>query len=53
VDDRLERSFDQMWDEFREVRRELSVRNKRLVQAGWALVAILIAQTIAAVVALS
>jgi hypothetical protein len=53
VEDRLERAFDQMWDEFREVRRELAVRKRWLVWAGWALVGILVVQVIAAVVALS
>lgn len=49
----MDRGFDRVSDEFRELRSELSSSNRQLTQIGWSLVGILIVQTIAAVVALS
>ena len=49
----MDRNFERVWDEFRELRREISSSNRQLAQIGWGLVGILIVQTIAAVVALS
>ena len=53
LEERMDRNFERVWDEFRELRREISSSNRRLAQIGWGLVGILIVQTIAAVVALS
>jgi hypothetical protein len=51
--DQIARSFDRVWEEFRELRHELSSSNRQLAQIGSALVGILIVALIAAVVALS
>lgn len=51
--DQVDRNFDRVWDEFRELRGEISASGRQLAQIGWALVGILIVQLIAAVVALS
>lgn len=53
IEARMDRNFERVWDEFRELRREISSSNRQLAQIGWGLVGILIVQTIAAVVALS
>ena len=61
----MERSFDRVWDEFRDLRREIgdvrgeigdmrgevATSSRQLAQIGWALVGILLVQLIAAVVA--
>lgn len=51
--DRIERSFDRVWDEFREVRGQMAASSRRLAQVGWVLVGILFVQLIAALVAFS
>jgi hypothetical protein len=47
--DRVDRSFDRVWEEFRELRAEISSSNRQLAQIGWALVGILLVQLIAVV----
>ena len=51
--DQVDRNFDRVWDEFRELRGEVSSSGRQLAQIGWTLVGILLVQLIAAIVALS
>ena len=50
--DQTDRNFDRVWDEFRELRGEISSSGRQLTQIGWTLVGILLLQLIAAIVAL-
>lgn len=51
--DHIDRQFDRVWDEFRDLRGEIAAVARQLSQIGWALVAVLLVQMIAAVVVLS
>ena len=51
--DQVDRNFERVWEEFRELRRELATSTRQLAQIGWALVGILLVQLIAAIIAFS